>query len=103
MPETPRRGMPRASRIMVDVFHAIGSCSGLVHYWDVGKRPEGGVLLRAASERRYATEEAAVEAARALAERLQPPGYEVQAVSPVARADGAADAGWQAFVEMLIA
>ena len=88
---------------MVDVFHAIGSCVGLVHYWDVAKRPEGGVLLRATSERRYATEAAAVEAAGAIAERLARPTYEVQAVSAAAKADGTGDAGWQAFVEMLIA
>jgi len=88
---------------MVDVFHAIASCTGLVHYWDVAKRAEGGVLVRATSERRYATEAAAVEAARAIAERLERPTYEVQTVSAAARADGSADAGWHAFVEMLIA
>lgn len=88
---------------MVDVFHAIGACDGLVHYWDVAKRAEGGVLVRATSQRRFATEAAAVEAARAIADRLEHPAYDVQAISAAARTDGSADAGWHAFVEMLIA
>ena len=59
MPGDSRRGTPRASRLMIDVFHAIAACDGLIHYWDVAKRAEGGVLVRLSSASRQATEQAA--------------------------------------------
>src|SRR5690348_2040562 len=52
VPESTRRGTPRATRLMIDVFHAIGACGDLIHYWDVAKRGEGGVVVRATSVRR---------------------------------------------------
>lgn len=103
MPGSTRRGTPRATRMMIDVFHAIAECGDLIHYWDVAKRAEGGLLLRASSAERYATEEAAVQAAREIAARMQPAGYDVQTVSAVAKGNGSPEAGWQAFVEVVLA
>lgn len=102
MPENSRRATPRASRLIIDVFDAISACGDLIHYWDVAKRADGAVLLRVTSAHRYASEAAAADAARLIAERVQPPGYEIQGVTAVARNDGP-DAAWQAFVEVVIA
>jgi hypothetical protein len=103
VPENSRRGTPRASRLIIDVFDAISSCGDLIHYWDVAKRADGAVLLRATSARRYTTEEAAADAAQVIAARIQPPGHQIEAVTAVARTDGNPDAAWQAFVEVVIA
>ena len=88
---------------MIDVFHAIAACDGLIHYWDVAKRAEGGVLVRLSSASRQATEQAAVAVAHMIAERVQPDGYDVRTVSAVARTDGDTDGGWHGFVEVVIA
>lgn len=87
---------------MIDVFHAIGGCGDLIHYWDVARRGEGGVVLRATSARRFASEEAAVRAGREIAGRVQPDGYDVLSVSTTARGNGTPEAGWQALVELQI-
>lgn len=102
MPQSTRRGTPRASRLMIDVFHAIADCGGLIHYWDVAKRGEGGVVLRATSSRRFVSEEEAVEAGREIAERVKPAGYDVLSVSTTGRGSGRPQAGWQALVELQI-
>jgi hypothetical protein len=92
---------------MIDVFHAIAACDGLIRYWDVAKHPEGGVLVRLTSASRQATEQAAVAVAHMIAERVQPDGYDVRTVSAVARThgetDGDTDGGWHGFVEVVIA
>ena len=87
---------------MIDVFHAIADCGDLIHYWDVAKRGDGGVLVRVTSGRRFPSEDAAVDAAREMAERVQPPGYEVQAVSTVGRRSSHSEADWQAFAELQV-
>ena len=102
MPVSTRRGTPRATRLMIAVFHAIADCGDLIHYWDVAKRGEGGVLVRVTSGRRFPSEQAAVDAAREIAERVQPPGYEVQSVSTVGRRSSDTELDWQAFVELQV-
>jgi ribosomal protein S11 len=87
---------------MIDVFHAIGACGDLIHYWDVAKRGEGGVVLRATSSRRFPSEHAAVEAAREIAQHVQPAGYTVLSVTAAGRGNGDPEAGWQALVELHI-
>jgi hypothetical protein len=87
---------------MIDVFHAIADCGDLIHYWDVAKRGEGGVVLRATSSRRFVSEEAAVEAGREIAERVKPAGYDVVSVSTTGRGNGRPEARWQALVELQI-
>jgi hypothetical protein len=85
---------------MIDVFHAIGACGDLIHYWDVAKRGEGGVVVHATSSRRFPSEEAAVEAAREIAARVQPAAYDVQSLTAMARRNGTSESGWQALVEL---
>jgi hypothetical protein len=87
---------------MIDVFHAIADCGDLVHYWDVAKRGEGGVLVRLTSGRRFPSEQAAVEAAREIAERIQLAGHEVPSVNAVGRRSSDSEDDWQAFVELLV-
>lgn len=87
---------------MIDVFHAIAACGDLIHYWDVAKRGEGGVVVRATSGRRFPTEEAAIEAAHEIAARVHPAGYDVQSVSAMSRGNGRPESGWQALVELQI-
>ena len=87
---------------MIDVFHAIGACGDLIHYWDVAKRGEGGVVVRATSVHRYPSEDAAVEAAREIAERVQPAGYDVLSLSTMGRGHGRPVSGWQALIEVQI-
>jgi hypothetical protein len=87
---------------MIDVFHSIADCGDLIHYWDVARRGEGGVLVRLTSGRRFDSEEAAVDAAREIAERVQPTGYEVQSVSAAGRRSSHSDGEWQAFIELQV-
>lgn len=87
---------------MIDVFHAIAACGDLIHYWDVAKRGEGGVVLRATSGRRFPTQDAAVEAAHEIAARVQPEGYAVHSLTASGRGNGKAESGWQALVELQI-
>lgn len=102
MPEDSRRGKPRATQLMIDVFHAIAACDDLIHYWDVAKHATGGVLLHASSQRRYASEDEAASVARLIAQRVQPPGHDARTVSAEARTNGSPGDGWQAFVEVLV-
>jgi hypothetical protein len=87
---------------MIDVFHAIADCGDLVHYWDVARRGEGGVLVRLTSGRSFPSEQAAAEAAREIAERIQLLGHEVQLVKAVGRRSSDSEDDWQAFVELLV-
>lgn len=102
MPEDSRRGRPRAKQVMIDVFHAIAGCDDLVHYWDVAKHAGGGVLLRASSQERFPTEDAALQVAHTMAVRLRPAGYDARTLNAEARANGSPGDGWQASVEVLV-
>lgn len=87
---------------MIDVFHAIAACDDLIRYWDVAKHPDGGVLLRASSQRWFPTERQAVDSAGDIVQRLRPDGYDARMVNATARTNGRPSDGWHAFVEVLI-
>lgn len=102
MSDEPRRGTRRASRLMIDVLHAVAACEGVIHYWDVAKQPGGTVLLRASSVEHFSSEEEAEQVARRIAEQLPPSGHEAHTVSAVARTNGGTRDEWHAFAEVLI-
>ena len=102
MSDEPRRGTRRASRVMIDVLHAVAACEGVIHYWDVAKQPGGTVLLRASSVSHFSSEEEAVQVARRIAEELPPSGYEAHTVSALARIENGSRDEWHAFAEVLI-
>lgn len=87
---------------MIDVFHAIAACDDLIHYWDVAKHADGGVLVRANSQRHFPTESLAVSTAHEIAPRLAPRGYDVRTLNVAARAAEDRRDGWHAFVEVVI-
>jgi hypothetical protein len=88
---------------MTDVLNAIAACHDLVDYWDVGKRPEGGVLVRATSKHRYTSEDLAASAARLMVARLGPDGHQAEVVTAIGRLAGSNGDGWHAFVELVVA
>lgn len=93
--------MPRASRLMIDIFQAIHACSDLIDYWDVGHRADG-VVVHLRSRTRYSSDHAAAEVSETIAERIRSHGHRVREVSAVSRLDGGAGRAWHVVVELVI-
>jgi hypothetical protein len=97
-----RRGSPRATRAMIDLLYAVGSCTEVVGSWEVGGQPEG-LVVRLRTPDTFDSEATAVEAARKMIKCVLPGGFETLSVTAAARTEDVARERWSGLAEVVVA
>ncbi|MGY2875021.1 hypothetical protein ACVW00_002211 [Marmoricola sp. URHA0025 HA25] len=102
MPGRRLPGSPRATRAMIDLLYAVGSCAGVVGTWEVSGQQEG-LVVRLRTPQTYDAEPAAIEAAKTMIKSVLPGGEETVSTIATARVEGRTAPRWRGVAEVVVA